>query len=209
MSSGGWHGLYWEHCHWVTADLGGWQLVAGWVPAGATRAAATSPDSAKIWVGAETRSRRINTGETLITQRCRHKPGSKSYVPVLAVPTVLGNPKKNYGGKIFYSVNYFLFFHVPKYLAPLAGSPVPSIVHWILILVIRDSAHRHTSISLKGIVPKQQMRRSSVIWIEWEWVRGEEVVRCPHPNNSGLYFRTAHLTVHGRGFSATTEQSRN
>ena len=32
---------------------------------------------------------------------------------------------------------------------------------------------------------------------------------CPHPNNSGLYFRTAHLTVHGRGFSATTEQSRN
>ena len=28
VSSGGWPGLYWEHCHWVTDDLGGWQLVA-------------------------------------------------------------------------------------------------------------------------------------------------------------------------------------
>ena len=51
----------------------------------------------------------------LITQRSRHKPGSKSYVPVLAVPTVLGNPQKKLsGGKKFIpSIIFYSFMFLP------------------------------------------------------------------------------------------------
>jgi len=42
-----------------------------------------------------------------------------------------------------------------------------------------------------------------------EYTTGGDQMAESHPNNSGLYFRTAHLTVYGSGFSATTEQSRN